>query len=70
MLLLVNQLQRGHDIAHSFIEMCKNVTSNEFMYDIDGNQYLDFFCGAGSLNYGHNNAYIREKVILLRYDKK
>ena len=36
---------------------------NEFMYDIDGNQYLDFFCGAGSLNYGHNNAYIREKVI-------
>ena len=36
---------------------------NEFMYDADGNQYLDFFCGAGSLNYGHNNAYIREKVI-------
>ena len=36
---------------------------NEFMYDIDGNEYLDFFCGAGSLNYGHNNTYIREKVI-------
>ena len=36
---------------------------NEFMYDTDGNQYLDFFCGAGSLNYGHNNDYIREKVI-------
>lgn len=34
MLLLVNQPQREHDIAHSFIEMCKNVTSNEFMYDI------------------------------------
>ena len=36
---------------------------NEFMYDIDGNRYLDFFCGAGSLNYGHNNSFIREKVI-------
>lgn len=36
---------------------------NEYMYDIDGNEYLDFFCGAGSLNYGHNNAYIRDKVI-------
>ena len=31
--------------------------------DLDGNEYLDFFCGAGSLNYGHNNPYIREKVI-------
>lgn len=36
---------------------------NEYMYDVDGNEYLDFFCGAGSLNYGHNNAYIRDKVI-------
>ena len=40
-----------------------NKAENEFMYDTDDNQYLDFFCGAGSLNYGHNNAFIREKVI-------
>ena len=25
------------------------------MYDEDGHAYLDFFAGAGSLNYGHNN---------------
>lgn len=36
---------------------------NEFMYDIAGNEYIDFFCGAGSLNYGHNNVFIKEKVI-------
>lgn len=36
---------------------------NEFMYDNAGNQYLDFFCGAGSLNYGHNNTYIRDRVV-------
>ena len=25
------------------------------MYDEEGNGYIDFFCGAGALNYGHNN---------------
>lgn len=34
-----------------------------YMYDQEGEAYIDFFCGAGSLNYGHNNDYIKEKVI-------
>lgn len=29
----------------------------------DGKEYIDFFCGAGALNYGHNNDYIKAKVI-------
>ena len=33
------------------------------MYDEDGNEYIDFFCGAGALNYGHNNPYIQSKMI-------
>ena len=33
------------------------------MYDEDGNEYIDFFCGAGALNYGHNNPYIKEKMV-------
>lgn len=33
------------------------------IYDTDGNEYLDFFSGAGALNYGHNNDYIKEKLI-------
>ncbi len=33
------------------------------MYDEDGNGYIDFFCGAGALNYGHNNDYILGKLI-------
>jgi diaminobutyrate-2-oxoglutarate transaminase len=28
--------------------------SGPFMYDTKGRRYIDFFCGAGSLNYGHN----------------
>ena len=29
----------------------------------DGTRYLDFFAGAGSLNYGHNPDFIRDKLI-------
>ena len=34
-----------------------------FLYDEEGQEYIDFFCGAGGLNYGHNNDTIKEKVI-------
>ena len=33
------------------------------MFDEDGNRYVDFFCGAGALNYGHNNPYIKQKMV-------
>ena len=31
--------------------------------DTNGEEYLDFFDGAGALNYGHNPDYIKEKLI-------
>ena len=31
--------------------------------DEDGTEYIDFFCGAGAVNYGHNNPYIKQKMI-------
>lgn len=34
-----------------------------FLYDAEGNRYLDFLSGAGSLNYGHNNPAIKHAVI-------
>ena len=33
------------------------------MYDAEGKAYLDFFDGAGALNYGHNNDYIKARVL-------
>ena len=33
------------------------------MYDAEGKAYLDFFDGAGALNYGHNNEYIKARVL-------
>lgn len=32
-------------------------------YDEDGRKYIDFFCGAGAVNYGHNNPVIKKKLI-------
>lgn len=33
------------------------------LYDRQGKPYLDFFAGAGALNYGHNNPALREPLI-------
>lgn len=30
--------------------------------DENGKEYIDFFCGAGAVNYGHNNPYIKQKM--------
>lgn len=32
------------------------------LYAEDGRTYLDFFCGAGSLNYGHNHPRIKRQI--------
>lgn len=36
-----------------------------FLEDKEGIRYIDFLCGVGTLNYGHNNPQIKER--LLRY---
>ncbi|MBW4666578.1 MAG: diaminobutyrate--2-oxoglutarate transaminase [Cyanomargarita calcarea GSE-NOS-MK-12-04C] len=33
------------------------------VYAESGREYIDFFAGAGALNYGHNHDYIKQKVI-------
>lgn len=38
--------------------------------DKSGKEYIDFFCGAGAVNYGHNNDYIKEKIIKYLQDDR
>ncbi|MDX2464752.1 MAG: diaminobutyrate--2-oxoglutarate transaminase [Porticoccus sp.] len=45
-----------------------NKAQGEFLYDEDGNQYLDFLAGAGTLNYGHNNPLFKEKLLQYIHD--
>ncbi|MGO3766610.1 aminotransferase class III-fold pyridoxal phosphate-dependent enzyme, partial [Microbacterium gubbeenense] len=33
------------------------------LYNVDGKPYLDFFAGAGALNYGHNNPVLKEALL-------
>ncbi len=33
------------------------------MFDTQGREYIDFFDGAGALNYGHNNDYIKQRMV-------
>ncbi len=40
-----------------------NKAQGEFLYDEDGNEYLDFLAGAGTLNYGHNNPIFKDKLL-------
>ncbi|MEU5920543.1 diaminobutyrate--2-oxoglutarate transaminase [Streptomyces sp. NPDC047141] len=37
--------------------------SGSRLYDEDGRSYLDFFAGAGSLNYGHNNPALKRALL-------
>ncbi|AMX03280.1 diaminobutyrate--2-oxoglutarate transaminase [Microbulbifer thermotolerans] len=40
-----------------------NKAQGEYLYDEEGNRYLDFLAGAGTLNYGHNNPLFKEALI-------
>lgn len=37
--------------------------SGHTLVDEQGDEYIDFFSGAGALNYGHNNRILRERLI-------
>ncbi|RKH68298.1 diaminobutyrate--2-oxoglutarate transaminase [Corallococcus llansteffanensis] len=34
-----------------------------YVYDVDGKRYLDFLCGASSLNYGHNPPELKRALV-------
>jgi diaminobutyrate-2-oxoglutarate transaminase len=33
------------------------------LWDTQGNEFIDFFAGAGALNYGHNDPHIKQKLL-------
>lgn len=48
--------------CRSFNEVfCK--AKGALLFSETGKEYIDFFAGAGALNYGHNNDFIKEKII-------
>lgn len=37
-----------------------NKAKGAVLTSIDGQEYIDFFAGAGAMNFGHNNEYIKK----------
>jgi diaminobutyrate-2-oxoglutarate transaminase len=40
-----------------------NTARGSLLYDEQGNEFIDFFAGAGTLNYGHNNPLVKDALI-------
>ena len=40
-----------------------NRAKGEYLYDSEGNEFLDFLAGAGTLNYGHNNPLFKQALL-------
>ncbi len=40
-----------------------NRAKGAFLYDENGKEYIDFFAGAGTMNYGHNNPLINNAIV-------
>ncbi len=40
-----------------------DTAEGSYLYDVDGNAYLDFFAGASVLNYGHNHPELQKALI-------
>lgn len=48
--------------ARSFPRIFNRATG-EYVFDEEGNRYLDFLAGAGTLNYGHNNPLFKQALL-------
>ena len=40
-----------------------NLAKNAELFTEDNKRYIDFFAGAGAMNYGHNNPYIKNAIL-------
>jgi diaminobutyrate-2-oxoglutarate transaminase len=62
----MNIFQRRESEVRSYIRSFPVVfetARGSHLIDREGRRYLDFFCGAGALNYGHNPAAMKEALI-------
>jgi diaminobutyrate-2-oxoglutarate transaminase len=63
MLETINELESGvRGYVRLFPTVFDMAVGSE-LFDIKGKRYVDFFCGAGTLNYGHNNPKANEALV-------
>jgi diaminobutyrate-2-oxoglutarate transaminase len=63
---MMNTIERYESEVRSY---CRNWPASferargPFQWDTEGNRYVDFFSGAGSLNYGHNEPKLKQALL-------
>jgi len=63
---MTNIFQRRESEVRSYCRSFPAVferAKDSFLYDASGRAYLDFFCGAGTMNYGHNPDAMKQALI-------
>jgi diaminobutyrate-2-oxoglutarate transaminase len=60
---IFEQLESDVHVYSRSFPVTFNRARNEFLYDEDNNEYIDFLAGAGSLNYGHNNPILKRALL-------
>ncbi|HKJ94050.1 MAG TPA: diaminobutyrate--2-oxoglutarate transaminase [Gammaproteobacteria bacterium] len=63
---LMEAIERYESEVRSYVRSFPTVfekARGSWMYDVDGNAYLDFFAGASVLNYGHNHPELKKAII-------
>lgn len=64
--MLMNIFEQFESNVRSYCRIFPDVfckAKGSIIYSESGKEYIDFFAGAGSLNYGHNNDFIKEKLM-------
>lgn len=62
----LNSIERHESNVRSYVRAFPTVFSTAegaWLTDVEGKRYLDFFAGAGTLNYGHNNSHARKAIL-------
>ena len=65
-MFIVNPFHRRESSVRSYCLSFPAVfdkAKDAFLYDTDGKRYIDFFCGAGTMNYGHNNEVMKRAIL-------
>ncbi len=63
---LMEAIERYESEVRSYVRNFPTVfekAQGSYLYDVDGNAYLDFFAGASVLNYGHNHPELKKVLI-------
>lgn len=62
----INIINEHESVVRSYVRNFPTVftkAKKHLMWDEDGKEFIDFFSGAGALNYGHNDDHMKKQLV-------